>query len=245
MRVLVTRPEPDGERTATNLRARGCEAVVAPLLRMEPMDFDPGPGPWGALALTSANAVRAVQGYARASELLALPVFAVGAHTAETARAAGFADAVSADGDKDALVRLIAARHTSHAPLLYLAGEDRAGDIEGDLVAAGVTVLTCVAYRIAAIDVPAAARAALVAGQIDGVLHFSRRSAEIYLDRMQAAGIRDQALAVAHFCLSGQIAEPLRSAGAANVRIAARPTEADLIDCVVRSPERSGGSRPA
>jgi uroporphyrinogen-III synthase len=245
MRLLVTRPAPDGERTAERLRARGYETIVAPLLRLESLDFDPGPGPWGALALTSANAVRAAQHHARANELRALPVFAVGAHTAELARAAGFAHAISADGDKTALVRLITERYASQAPILYLAGEDRAGDIEGDLVAAGITVFTCVAYRIAALDLPPEACAALTSGQLDGALHFSRRSADIYLDRMQAAGLFERALAIAQFCLSRQVAEPLQAAGAADVRIAARPTEAHLIECVAGSPGRSGGSRPA
>ena len=245
MRVLVTRPEPDGERTAAQLRARGCEVLVAPLLRLEAMDFDPGPGPWGALALTSANAVRAVARHPRMQELLSLPVFAVGAHTAEAARVAGFADAVAADGDKDGLVRLIAARHASHEPVLYLAGEERSGDLEGDLVAAGVTVFTCVAYRVAAVaDVPPEAREVLSRGGLDGALHFSRRSAQVYVDRMQAAGILDKALAVSHYCLSRQVAEPLSSAGATDVRVAGRPSEADLIDCVVSSQSHSGGSRP-
>jgi uroporphyrinogen-III synthase len=245
VRVLVTRPEPDGERTAALLRARGCDVLVAPLLRLEAMDFDPGPGPWGALALTSANAVRAAVRHPRVQELLSVPVFAVGVHTAEAARAAGFSDAVSADGDKDDLVRLIAARHASHAPVLYLAGEERSGDLEGDLVAAGVTVFTCVAYRVAvAADVPSGVREALSRGELDGALHFSRRSAQVYVDRMKAAGILDKALALSHYCLSQQVAEPLSSAGATDVRVAARPSEADLIDCVVSPQPHSGGSRP-
>jgi uroporphyrinogen-III synthase len=244
MRVLVTRSEPDAERTAVKLRARGCEVLVAPLLHMEPFEFDPGPGPWGALALTSANAVRAVRNHSRAAELLALPVFAVGAHTAESARAAGFDDAMSADGNREALVRLIAERYASQAPLLYLAGEDRAGDLEGDLVAAGVTVFTCVAYRVAPVAaVPAAVREALAQGRLDGVLHYSRRSAAIYLDLMLAADLLDRALALTHFCLSRQVAEPLQAAGATDIRIAANPAEPDLIDCVVSSQWPSGGSR--
>ena len=39
MRLLVTRPEPDGERTAQALRARGHAVVLAPLLRTEPVAF--------------------------------------------------------------------------------------------------------------------------------------------------------------------------------------------------------------
>ena len=60
MRVLVTRPEPDGERTAAKLRDRGCAVMLAPLLRVEPVEavLD---GAWHVVALTSVNAVRASQ----------------------------------------------------------------------------------------------------------------------------------------------------------------------------------------
>ena len=68
---------------------------------------------------------------------------------------------------------------------------------------------------------------ALRAGRIDAVAHFSRRSARIYLDC--AAGMTEQALAPTHHCLSRQVAEPLTAAGAAQVRIAPRPTEAHLL----------------
>jgi uroporphyrinogen-III synthase len=36
MAVLVTRPLPDGETTAADLRARGFEVVASPMLRYEP-----------------------------------------------------------------------------------------------------------------------------------------------------------------------------------------------------------------
>ena len=36
MRLLVTRPEPDATRQAEKLAARGHEAVLAPLLLIEP-----------------------------------------------------------------------------------------------------------------------------------------------------------------------------------------------------------------
>ncbi len=88
-----------------------------------------------------------------------------------------------------------------------------------------------VVYRAAmALGFPPAVRAALVAGRLDGVLHFSRRSAEAYLDCARTAGALDRALAAVHSCLSRQVAEPLMAAGAAKVRIAARPEEAALID---------------
>src|SRR5581483_8187218 len=84
MRILVTRPSPDGERTAAGLRARGHDVVLAPLLTVERLPDAPlGPGPWAAVLLTSANAARAVAVHLRRDELLPLPVLAVGRHSAE------------------------------------------------------------------------------------------------------------------------------------------------------------------
>jgi uroporphyrinogen-III synthase len=236
VRLLVTRPDPDGERTAATLRARGCEVLVAPLLQVELLtDAELGAGPWGGLVMTSSNAAHAVGRHPRRAELTPRPVFAVGRRTADAARAAGFGDVTSADGDVTDLVRLIGARcRGDAAPLLYLAGEDRAGDLAGDLAAAGLRVATVVVYRaIAAAGLPVSVLAALGAGRLDGVLHFSRRSAEIYLDCAQTAGLLDKALAPFHYCLSRQVAEPLAAAGAGNVRIAPRPEEAALIDLVL------------
>jgi uroporphyrinogen-III synthase len=236
VRLLVTRPDPDGERTAATLRARGCEVLVAPLLRVELLaDAALGTVPWSALAMTSANAAHAIGRHPRRAELMPLTVFAVGRRTADAARAAGFGDVTSADGDVGDLVRLIGARcRTDAASLLYLAGEDRAGDLAGDLAAVGLRVETVVVYRVvAAAALPVSVLAALRAGRLDGVLHFSRRSAEVYLNCAQTAGVLDRALAPFHYCLSRQVAEPLAAAGAGNVRIASRPEEAALIDLVL------------
>src|SRR5262249_49265467 len=131
MRLLVTRPEPDGERTAERLRARGHDVVVAPLLRVDAVDFEFTEETVSAVGLTSANAARAVARHRARDALTALPAFAVGGHTAEAARVAGFADIRSADGARDHLIRLIAASAGSvGGPLLYLAGEDRAGELD-------------------------------------------------------------------------------------------------------------------
>ncbi|MGD0151602.1 MAG: uroporphyrinogen-III synthase [Xanthobacteraceae bacterium] len=230
MRLLLTRPEPDAQRTAAALRAQGHDVIIAPLLRIAPVaDAEIGAGPWAAILITSSNAASAVVAHARAAELLALPVFAVGGRSADAMAAAGFADVTSADGNVSDLARLVAARLHPAAPLLYLAGEDRSGDLAGDLRARGFAVETAIIYRaVAASNLPPAAAEAL-AGGIDGVLHFSRRSAEVFVDAARAAGVLESALQAVHFCLSTRIAEPLARAGAADIRVAERPNEAVLL----------------
>ena len=234
MRLLLTRPEPDNARTAEVLRSRGHEVTLAPVLRVEPAaDAELGGGPWAAVLITSANAARAIVAHRRKDELLGIPVFAVGRRSAEAARAVGFAEVVSADGNADDLGRLVAARAASRQPnhpLLWLAGEDRAGDLAGALAVQDLPVHTVVVYRAVAETVlPSEVRDALAAGAVDGVLHYSRRSADAFEAIAMAAGIDLKSLPTKHFCLSAEVAEPLRQSGVGTVVVAASPDEAALL----------------
>jgi uroporphyrinogen-III synthase len=233
MRLLITRPEPDNERTATALRAQGHDVLLAPLLRIEPIpNADLGPGSFAAVLLTSANGARAAAAHRRKSQLLELPVIAVGRSSAAAARAAGFTDVASADGDARDLAKLAGKRFKgSPLPLLYLAGEERSRDLSADL--GGVAVRTVVAYRAAPADgFPHPVRAALEQGRIDAVLHFSRRSVETYIEC--AEDLFEQAIGLTHFCLSARAAEPLQDAGAEHIHVAERPDEASLLALVAR-----------
>ena len=234
MRLVVTRPQADSERTAAALRARGHEVLVAPLMRVEPVKADLSGG-WGAVIITSANAPGAIAGHAACEVLFKLPLFAVGRRSAEAARQAGFTDVTTAGGDVRDLVLLIAARRAdAKAPLLYLAGEDRAADLVGELAVHGIAAEMAVVYRAVTAPFPPALIAALTAGEVDAVLHFSKRSAENYLAGAAQAGVAGQALGVRHICLSAQIAEPLMGAGASRIAIAPRPDEAALIASLER-----------
>src|SRR6516162_7458190 len=203
VRLLVTRPQHDGERTAARLRARGHEVTLAPLLRIDAVDVELPREPLSAVVMTSRNAARAIARHPRRDALTALPAFTVGRHTAEAARAAGFRAVECADGDTD------------------------------DLAASGVPLLTAVAYRTVKVErfAPDVA-VALAQGALDGVLHFSRRSAQAYLDCAARAGMLERALALVHFCLSRQVAQPLAAAGAAAIRLAPKPNEAAMIDLI-------------
>jgi uroporphyrinogen-III synthase len=229
MRVVITRPETDGERTAATLRARSHEVLLAPLMRVEPIAADLS-GAWSAIIITSANAPAALAANPAHQALMTRPLFAVGRRSADAARAAGFTDVNSADGDVRDLVRLIAERQAgATAPWLYLAGENRAVDLVYELAVHGIAAEMRVVYRAVPAPFPPALIEALQAGAVDAVLHFSRRSGENYLAGARAAGIAEAALTPPHYCLSAQIAAPLIAAGAARVTVAPRPEEAALI----------------
>jgi uroporphyrinogen-III synthase len=179
MRLLVTRPEPEATRTAERLRALGHEPVIAPMLTTIFLDpklpaIDPA-----AILLTSLNGVRAMTRLSLPESWFALPVLAVGDRTAEAARAAGFRDVRSADGDGEALATLVIATLDPEAgPLLYPAAVDRAGDWPDRLAEARFEIALAEAYRMDPVArLPDSVVAALRAQEIDGILVYSPRTA--------------------------------------------------------------------
>lgn len=234
MRLLVTRPEPDAQRTAAALRHRGHEVSIAPLLRLESVPADLGPGPWDALVMTSANSCRAASKHPRIAELAHRPVFTVGQYSAEAARGAGFANVTSADEDARALAKLLTETFGGKdRKLLYLAGEDRTADLAADLAANGIAMKTVIIYRAVKVgEFPPAVREAIAENRIDGVLHFSRRTTESYLGAAVGAALLDKALLPFHYCLSPQVARPLMQAGATAVRAAEQPNESSLLELI-------------
>lgn len=232
MRIVLTRPQSDSERTAAALRAHGHDVLMAPLLRIEPLPVELNQR-YGAVVITSANAVAALAVHPARVALSALPLYAVGHRSADAARAAGFSDIHVAGGDIDDLTRLIAEQRPDvRAPLLYLAGEDRAGDLVGDLAVHGIAADLVVIYRAVPMPFPAELTAALAGGAVDAVMHFSKRSAAQYVTGARDAGIVAAALGVRHLCLSAQVAAPLRAAGAARVDVAKRPDESAMVALV-------------
>jgi len=232
MAILVTRPLPDGETTASALRAKGFEVLLAPMLRFEPVTFhDDSDAPYGAVIVTSANALRAIDGKLQGSPLLKLPLFAVGEHTADAARAAGFAKVISADSDAAGLRERILASVKAKtlkktSPLLYLAGADLAQDLSGELGERGFTVVTQTTYRmVPVLSLPGEVREAFAANGIEAVLHYSRRSARAFLEAARSAGVEISALSVPQCCISDGVATVLRDAGATQVMVAASPDE--------------------
>ena len=232
MAILVTRPRPDGEATAARLRALGFEVLLAPMLRFEPVAFHDDPDAhYGAVVVTSANALRAIEAKLEGSHLLKLPLFAVGEHTADAARTAGFAKVISAASDAAGLRERILASVKAKAlkktsPLLFLAGADLARDLPGELGERGFTVVTQTTYRMVALSsLPDETRAAFAANGIEAVLHYSRRSARAFIEAVRGAGVEISALSLPQCCLSAGIATVLRDAGASQVAVASSPDE--------------------
>jgi uroporphyrinogen-III synthase len=242
MAVLVTRPHPDDEATAAALRARGYDVLRAPVLRLEPVAFhDDMNARYGAVIVTSANALRSIEPHLKGHRLLELPLFAVGEQTAAAARRAGFTDVISADGDAAGLRDLVLAKVKAKqlkkaATLLYLAGADLARDLAGELGERGLRVVTQTTYKMSPVaSLPREVCDAFAANRVEAVLHYSQRSARAFLEAARAGGVEISALAIPQCCISASVASAVRDAGATQVMVAASPDENALFEALDRA----------
>jgi len=202
---------------ADAVRDRGFEPVLAPLFDLH---WRTGPPPSlsgvQGLLFTSANGVRAFvhacAGTASGTGAglpLSLPAYAVGAATARVARAAGFHNVLSADGDVTALAALVGAHcRPEDGPLLHCAGSVTAGDLAGSLTRRGLAVERAVLYEARpALHLPQAAASALTSGALAGVLLFSPRTAAQFVDLCARAGLIACCAPLIAGCLSAAVAE--------------------------------------
>ena len=232
-RLLITRPEHDAERTARRLADLGHNAIIAPLMKVH---FRPGPaldlaGVQGVL-VTSANGLRAFVSR-QGGAVSGLPVLAVGDATARAARDAGFDDVLSAGGDVHDLARLVRDRmRPDGGPLVHVAGTKLAGDLAGMLTADGFVCRREVLYEArAAESLPDSARDALAGGGVDGVLIYSPRTAALFRDLADAAGLGQILAGVTAYCLSANVAAKVGGPWA-RVAVAEEPTEDSLIEAL-------------
>ena len=231
MRILVTRPEPDAGHEAETLIARGHEAVLAPLLAIEfnrdvPLDLAGAQ----ALLVTSRNALRALASHPAADDARSLPLLAVGDATASEAQALGFADVTIGPGTGSKLAELIVNEFEPEGgALVHLSGDAIAFDLKEALAAKGFTVRRVVLYRaLPASALPPRVLSLLKAGQLDGVILMSPRTAATFAQLAGQQDVVTEARRLVCYCLSEAVAEAVAPLGC-EMRVAAQPREEDVL----------------
>ncbi|NIA71047.1 uroporphyrinogen-III synthase [Pelagibius litoralis] len=231
MLIAVTRPREDAEGLIAALAARGHDVVLEPLLTIQPradVDWPAGADKVQALAITSASGLRA---FARLDKRRDLPVFAVGDASAAAARAAGFTQVASAAGTVEDLAQLLReSLQPAAGAILQPAASKLAGDLKGDLEAAGFEVLRAVLYDAqAARRLSSAFLGHINSGLIDAVTLFSPRTAATFASLIGEAGLNGACRAMVALCLSDAVAEQISDLPWRQVLVAGRPDQDALL----------------
>ncbi len=241
MLLLVTRPEPEGDKLKGQIEAIGHEAVVEPLMEAEllPEAIDDLDGV-AAIVATSRNALRALSQSPYLHDAVAIPLFVVGHGTAEIARDLGFERIAIGPGSVSGFAAGIAGTlDPADGLIVHLAGDVLAGDLAGELEELGFRVLQPVVYRMKAAEaLSEGAREAIGEGAIDGVVLMSPRTARIYAGLIKRHGLADAAAEMVHICLSDAVARGLAPLGEVPVEVAEKPTLNAILELVEQVADR-------
>lgn len=223
--ILLTRPQAEAEKLARDLAAQGWRPMLWPLIEIVTLECASVPSGAQAVIFSSANAVRRVA---------PAPVVAlcVGEATAEAARAAGFADVRSADGDAAALIALArGSLRAKEGPVLIARGENVAADIAGALVEEGFAVREAVVYAARPTrSAPPDIAAALAAGAVNVATFYSARTARIFAGF--AAPWRSGLAACGAVAISARAAAELTPLGFGRIVTAERPDGAAMLRAI-------------
>ncbi len=243
VRALVTRPAEDAGPLCRRLRALGIAPVAEPLLAIEP-DGGRSLDLAGAQAVlvTSRNGARAL---AAATPARDVAVLAVGDATADTARAAGFTNVLSAGGASGDLERLVGARlDPDGGRLVHAAGETAAGDLAAALSAKGFTVDREVLYKAVPATALTATTAALISeARLAMALFFSPRTAAIFAALARADGLEAACAAVLAVFISPAASHEARALPWRGAWCAASPDMAGFIEAVAAARRAIGPTR--
>jgi uroporphyrinogen-III synthase len=231
MLVLLTRALDESKRTAARLEQEGHEAVLSPVLEMVPTGAMWPPGVIDGVIATSARALELLSAepeWPLPEARRLLPLALVGERTHEAARERGFDGPALVAPDAKTLAAALEERFTAPCRLVYLAGRDRKPDLENGLIKAGHTVELIEVYAAQpAESLTGEALMRAQRGEIGAVLHYSRRSAGVFLGIARDAGL--DLSRVNHVCISHDAAAPLLAAGIHEVLVAKAPDEQAML----------------
>lgn len=238
MLVLLTRAMDEAMRTAAKLAAIGHHAILSPVLEMTPTGAQWPHGVVDGVIATSTQAFELLtqsQEWPSPEARRLTPLYVVGERTRAAARERGFAGRVTVEQDARDLAASLVAAFRDEAPsrLVYLAGRDRKPDLESALTGAGYRLDVIEVYAAQAVERLEEEAAVLIdAGEIAAAMHYSRRSAAIFLKLAQEAGLDVSGLA--HVAISTDAAAPLQKAGMPTIHVAQTPKEQAMLDIVVK-----------
>ena len=236
---MITRPEQDAHRMADTLEQKGFHVLCESFLNIHydvPDNSDlyrQDIGTYAGLIFTSANGVR---GFERLDlNHHDIPVFTVGAQTAECAKEAGFQNVVSASGALDDLVALLN-NQDPEKPYLYIRGRDITKNL--DILLPHHTIDELIVYHADQVNqISPLTEKVMMRGELDAVLFYSVRTAEAFRDWLMAQLYADNIAAglkrTRALCLGPSMVQYLSDMPWKDVQVARAPNTTSLMALLI------------
>lgn len=220
--VILTRNADDGEKTATILRVRGFDPILAPLFEIVPIPTSLPEGTFEAVIATSRHALRLLSA-ADQARLNTTPLYCVGAATADTAHQLGFATVITGSGTAAGLAEQIKRERKAGEALLFLTGDPHRPELEQALAPQYDLTLCCLYRSQTCADFPIQIFQKIT-DPAPIWLHFSLKSAERAAVLIKKTGYGSYFYQGRHVALSQTISDYLENAGCETCLTAREPS---------------------
>lgn len=221
--------EGEGDALAAAITQNGFTPLLEPILAIEPITADFSGIPDAApLIFTSAHALRI---FAAADSRRNHPVYAVGAVTADLARAKGFTQVCDGGGTVQTLTELLRNNLKMEGMgAYYLRGAEISQDLTGNLGKEGFNITDIVTYAAhSASNLSKSLLDALKNEDVNAILFHSRRGAETFIALVRAAGLAAHLTATKALCISQAVVQSVSVLPFCQCVVASRPDRDGMI----------------
>tara|TARA_Y100000590_G_C15699429_1_gene1006285 strand:+ start:946 stop:1671 length:726 start_codon:yes stop_codon:yes gene_type:complete len=228
VKILITRPEPDASDLTIKLISKGYKVLKSPIVdiieyKNNLTDLDN----ISAVITSSKNGIRSL---ARANKNRNICLYVVGQASKEEAERIGYTNIRVGPGDAIGLCDLICDKLSpSHDDLIYISGRHQSFDISGYLISKKFNIKKVVLYEVKAKkDFPKKIIEAIKNNEIDALLFYSPRVAEIFVEFIQEKNLANQVKNFDVFCISAKVAKKIENVGWRRVLIANYPDQKSI-----------------
>lgn len=221
--ILLIRPQARSESFSAELRDLGYTTVISPVLGIEYKDTKwPDISGYQGIIATS---VYGVESLSKAFEGRDVPLYLVGKNTSAAAADLGFSAIRKTAINAQTLADEITADIDNKAqPFLYVRGEDISFQMKDALSSEGIVVDEHIAYSAEAITMLSVdVQGALKNKAIGAVPFFSVRSAKIFIENVEKAGLSEHLKGIKALCISQSVLEYVRPAFGGEAYVAQSP----------------------
>ena len=239
MRVLVTRPQPAADRTASRLITLGHTPVTLPLfeaVHFPDLALQAIQRPSTSIIATSAEVFRVLETIRdKIVQQFSTPIFAVGLATREAALKLGFVNVMAGTSGGAELADQIAEQAKLDSKisedLLYLAGRPRSPELEDRLAANQIRCQAETVYEMRPINITGPElHNAMSQAAPEAILFYSAETARHFFSLATEHGNDNILKDVRLLCLSRNIAAVIPQSLQKHVETSDRPDETSLLD---------------
>ena len=230
--ILILRHPQGASRSRKRLEGIGHEVTALPLSKIEHLDTSFPKANYDSVILTSARAPNILKNHPEFTTLSSLPIFSVGAHTANQAAKAGFTQIANQEKDAASLAQILV-KSGNRKNILYPCAKDISFDFHGFLSKRDINCQNWTIYSNT-LKAPTSNEINQGLANTNAIFLHSKRIAGYFFELIEKFDQNGQDLRRNHniIAISSNVASAVPAGLRANTHISREKNEQSMVECL-------------